>query len=226
MMRALMLMSVALSAMAADPATFLALDDSYTCGQGVAANERWPVQLATTLSEQGVALAPPQVIARTGWTTDDLLEAITRAHPEGPFALVSLQIGVNDQFRDVDPMTYRVRVAAALQTAVDLAGKIPGHVLALSIPDWGVTPFGARSDPAAIARDIDRFNAIFHQEATRLGVRWIDVTGISRASATDIGQVTGDGLHPSATQYRRWVEAAMPAARASLGSGQEPRASP
>lgn len=216
--RAGLLLLLAASVMTAEPAPprLLALGDSYTIGEGVTAAERWPAQLAARLRVAGVAVAEPQVIARTGWSTRELLAAVARERPEGPFALVTLQIGVNDQFRGGDVDTYRADVMLALDAAVALAGGSAERVLAVSIPDYGVTPFAAHADRAAIAAAIDRFNAVARAEAGRRGVAWVDVTALSRAAADDRAQVAADGLHPSAAAYARWAEALLPSARTAL----------
>jgi lysophospholipase L1-like esterase len=195
--------------------TYLALGDSYSIGEGVAPAERWPMQLATRLRGEGIALAEPAILATTGWTTDELAAAMDEARFEPPYALASLLIGVNDQYRGRDAGGYRPAFGQLLERAVALAGRRAGRVLVLSIPDWGVTPFAHASgrDTAAIGRDIDRFNALAYEETRLAGARWVDVTAISREHA---GLLAADGLHPSGAQYTLWAEAALPAARAAL----------
>ncbi|MFN8501857.1 MAG: GDSL-type esterase/lipase family protein [Kouleothrix sp.] len=200
------------------PRRFLALGDSYTIGESVAAAERWPVQLAGLLRARGVALAEPQIIARTGWTTDELAAAIDAAEPQGPFDLVSLLVGVNNQYRGRAAGEYRAELRALLGRAVALAGGDARRVLVLSIPDWGVTPFAAGRDAARIAAEIDAFNAIGRAEALDAGVRYVDVTAESRRAATDPALVAGDGLHPSGAMYAAWAALALPDALAALGA--------
>jgi lysophospholipase L1-like esterase len=183
---------------------FLALGDSYTIGEGVSPESRWPVQLARTVNARGVQLAEPEVIARTGWTAAELAAGLAAARPEGPYAFVSLQVGVNDQYRGLDREAYRNRLRALIAQAVSLAGGRPNRVLVISIPDWGVTPFADGRDRGAIAREIDAFNGVALEESERSGARWIDVTRISREERT--GWLAGDGLHPSGEQYAEWVE--------------------
>ena len=178
---------------------FLALGDSYTIGEGVAEGERWPVVLAARLG-----FAPPEIIARTGWTTDELNAAIDGASPRGPYDLVSLLIGVNNQYRGRDAEEYRREFVALLRRAIGFAGGDPSKVLVVSIPDWGVTKFAEGRDRAKIAAEIDRYNAINREEALRAGARYADITGISRRFPAELA---ADGLHPSAAMYRRWVEA-------------------
>jgi lysophospholipase L1-like esterase len=195
----------------------LALGDSYTIGESVAEGERWPVQLAAALRAGGQPVAEPRIIARTGWTTDELAQAIAAAKPGSGHDLVTLLIGVNDQYRGRPIPDYPERFRALLQQAIGFAGGRPGRVLVLSIPDWGVTPFAAGRDRAKIAAEIDAYNALNRAEAAAAGARYVDVTPVSRAAATDPGLLAADGLHPSAAMYARWVELALPVARAALG---------
>jgi lysophospholipase L1-like esterase len=197
----------------------LALGDSYTIGESVSPGERWPVQLAAALRQQGVQAAEPAIIARTGWTTGELEAALQRESPQGPYELVSLQIGVNNQYRGLDIDDYRVQFQALLLQAIELAGGEAGRVIVLSIPDWGVTPFAASRDGVQIAGEIDRFNQVSRQETENLGARYVDVTGVSRQAATDATLVAEDGLHPSGKMYQAWVELVLPEALAALGRG-------
>jgi lysophospholipase L1-like esterase len=197
------------------------LGDSYTIGEGVSASARWPVQLATTLKDFGLPIQDPQIIARTGWTTSELMTGIQQANPAGPFDLVSLQIGVNNQYRGGDLETYRLEFRALLGQAVDLAGGEASRVMVLSIPDWGVTPFAAGRAREQIAAEIDQFNAAKRAECERLGAHYIDITPISRRAGQDTSLLAADGLHPSEKMYAAWVEQALPVALSILG-GTEP----
>jgi lysophospholipase L1-like esterase len=200
----------------ADQLRFLALGDSYTIGEGVAAQDRWPVQLAALLRSHGIAIGDPEIIARTGWTTDELQSAIGRESPHGPYALVTLLIGVNNQYRGRSITEYRAQFTDLLTQAIALAGGQSTRVLVLSIPDWGVTPFAAGKDQAQIAGDIDRFNAVNREVTVGRGARYVDITPDSR-TATDAGSFAVDGLHPSGMAYRRWAEDAVSEAQAALG---------
>lgn len=199
---------------------FLALGDSYTIGESVQESERWPVQLAALLRGQGFDVSAPQIIARTGWTTDELNVAIDAAQPDGPYALVSLLIGVNNQYRGRSADEYQREFAALLERAIRFAGDNPARVLVLSIPDWGVTPFAAGRDRGQIAAEIDAFNAINRQEAEFRDVHYVDVTPISREAADDAGLTARDGLHPSGTMYARWADLALTEACEAL-AGEE-----
>jgi lysophospholipase L1-like esterase len=197
--------------------TFLALGDSYTIGEGVAPDERWPLQLVARLRAEGIGIGEPRIVATTGWTTDELSAAMETADFTPPYALVTLLIGVNDQYRGRGVDEYRAQFRDLLQRAIQLAGGIAAHVIVASIPDWGVTPFAAREgrDAAAVAREMDAFNAIASAEAAGAGAARIDVTAISRAPESR-QELVGDGLHPSGAQYARWVEAVLPVARVIL----------
>lgn len=196
--------------------SYLALGDSYTIGEGVPAEGRWPMRLAAVLRAQGVALADPTILATTGWTTDELSAAMDAAGFAPPYGLVSLLIGVNNQYRGRAADEYRDQFRQLLQRAVTLAGDRAGRVLVLSIPDWGVTPFARESgrDTGRIAAELDAYNAVAREETVRAGVAFVDVAPISRAYPALLAE---DGLHPSAAQYALWAEAALPVVRRLLG---------
>lgn len=198
------------------PLTYLALGDSYTIGESVPETERWPNQLSARLRAQGVPLSDPLIIARTGWTTDELDSAITRANPPATFDLVSLLIGVNNQYRGRSAEAYRAEFRALLERAIGFAGGRAGRVLVLSIPDWGVTQFATGLDRAKIAADIDAFNAVNAEESARAGVAYVDVTPISRRAFNESGWIAPDNLHPSGQMYTAWVDVAAPVACALL----------
>jgi lysophospholipase L1-like esterase len=195
---------------------FLALGDSYTIGEGVPVEVRWPMQLVVRLAEAGYPLDEPEIIARTGWTTDELANALELAAPLGPYDIVSLLIGVNNQYRGRDVEEYRQQFNQLLERAISLAGGDPGNVLVLSIPDWGVTPYAEGRDTARITTEVDAFNAVNREEASRAGTRYIDVTPASRLAASDPELIASDGLHPSGKLYAAWVELLLPEALAAL----------
>jgi len=179
---------------------YLALGDSYTIGESVPESERYPVQLARELK-----IGEPEIIAKTGWTTDELNAAIDKADPHGPYDLVTLLIGVNNQYRGRSADEYRTQFVALLQRAIGFAGGKTKNVVVVSIPDWGVTPFAKGRDRAKIAREIDQFNAINREETLRAGARYVDITAESRQAANDTALVAGDGLHPSGKMYSEWT---------------------
>lgn len=196
---------------------FLALGDSYTIGEGVPREGGWPAQLRALLGGAGVAIAAPEILATTGWTTDELSAAMDANPPEPPYDLVTLLIGVNDQYRGRGVDAYRDGFRALLGRAVALAGDIARRVIVVSIPDWGVTPFAQASgrDTARIAREIDGFNELAREAALGAGASFADVTGISR-QAESAALLVDDGLHPSAAQYAHWAAAILPLAMQAL----------
>lgn len=191
------------------PLSFLALGDSYTIGEGVSESESWPVVLASKLSEVGIPVDPPVIIAKTGWTTSELSDGILEFNPEGPFDLVSLLIGVNNQYRHLDPETYRTEFTGLLDEALFFADKIPSHVLVFSIPDWSVTPFAKDRNPEKISGEIDRFNTINREESEKWRVNYVDITTFSREVKDDISFLAGDLLHPSGKSYEKWAALAL-----------------
>ncbi|WP_093143899.1 SGNH/GDSL hydrolase family protein [Pseudoxanthomonas sp. GM95] len=197
---------------------YLALGDSYTIGEGVAVEDRWPLQLARALRADGIGLDDPQIIATTGWTTDELQAAIDQAAPAPGFDLVTLLIGVNNQYRGRSLDEYLQQFQALLARSIALAGARPQRVIVLSIPDWGVTPFAATSgrDPNRIAREIDAFNQEARIACRRGGVAFVDVTPVSRQHGAEPAMLVADGLHPSGAMYALWTALASPAARNAL----------
>jgi lysophospholipase L1-like esterase len=183
----------------------LALGDSYTIGEAVAVEARWPMRLAAMMRARGTAVAEPTIIATTGWTTDELSRGIDAANPRGPFDIVTLLIGVNDQYRGRSLDEYRDQFRLLLVRAVGFAAGRADRVVVLSIPDWGVTPFAAGRDRAMIAAEIDAFNAINREEAGHAGARYVDVTPISRRASVEPALIAADGLHPSGAMYEAWA---------------------
>jgi lysophospholipase L1-like esterase len=194
---------------------YLALGDSYTIGEDVPADQRWPVQLVQKLRGHGMAVDDPQIVAVTGWTTDELSSGMDQAEFAAGYDLVSLLIGVNNQYRGRPAGEYRDQFRTLLLRALALAGKRPERVVVVSIPDWGVTPFGRSSqrDLQQIAAELDVFNDIAREESIAAGARFVNVTGISRDHAA---LVASDGLHPSGSQYALWTQAIEPVALATL----------
>jgi lysophospholipase L1-like esterase len=217
------------------PVSMLALGDSYTIGEAVAADARWPVQLASGLRAGGIAITNPDIVARTGWTTDELmaaLDAVERGEsvaltaademaprPARPYALVTLLIGVNNQYRGRAVEDYVPQFRDLLDRAIGHAGGEPKRVIVLSIPDWGVTPFAAANgrDAATVGAAIDAYNAAARAICAERGVAFVDITPLTREAAERRELLAEDGLHPSGLDYARWAEAALPAARAALG---------
>lgn len=194
---------------------YLALGDSYTIGEAVAADQRWPAVLVQRLRRAGVVIDDPRIVAVTGWTTDELAQGMDAASLTSSYDLVTLQIGVNNQYRGRSAGEYRSQFASLLARAVALAGGHAARVVVVSIPDWGVTRFAHEQgrDRARIASELDVYNAIARDETSRAGAHFVDITGISRQYPV---LVAGDGLHPSAAQYKLWVDRIAPTVQAAL----------
>lgn len=199
------------------PLHYLALGDSYTIGEAVCAHDRWPAALVRRLRDGGVVIDDPRIIAVTGWTTDELSQGMDKQTLTPAYDLVTLQIGVNNQYRGRPADEYQVQFDALLQRAIHLSGDRPARVVVISIPDWGVTRFASENgrDLAKIAGELDQFNAIAHADASRAGARFVDITAISREHPE---LLTDDGLHPSAAQYALWVEKMIGAVRDAVHS--------
>ena len=197
--------------------SYLALGDSYTIGEGVGERERWPVQLAKTLRDHGTDVGDPRIIAKTGWTSDELLAAIRAEDPAVGWDLVTLLCGVNDQYRGFGEGRYRQTFTTLLDTALGLA-KLPARLIVLSIPDWGVTPFAEGRDRGAIRSEIDSFNQVAAHLATGAGAAFVDITPLTRLAATDAALLVSDGLHPSGIMYRMWIERVLPVAARALSA--------
>lgn len=195
-------------------ASFLALGDSYTVGEGVPEAGRWPVQLVSRLRDGGLPIADPRIIARTGWTTDELLAAVLGEHVKR-YDLVTLLAGVNDQYRGYGVDQYRESFDRVLRSAIGFA-KLPSHLIVLSVPDWSVTPFAEGRDRLAIAREIDAFNDVSRVMALQSGARFLDITASSRQALSNSALLVNDGLHPSAAMYSMWVDQLLPMSYGAL----------
>lgn len=187
--------------------TYLALGDSYTIGESVNQAHSFPYQLAARLKSMGISISKPKIIAKTGWTTDELISALESQGITKKFNLVTLLIGVNNQYRGYPQDTYRKEFAYLLNTAVEFAGGNMEHVIVLSIPDWGVTPFAEDANNGfEVSREIDEFNRINQQETEKLGITYINITPGSRNAASDKSLIAADGLHPSGKMYAEWAK--------------------
>jgi lysophospholipase L1-like esterase len=195
---------------------FLSLGDSYTIGESVDASARWSVQLAGMLRRDGLDVGDPDIIARTGWTTAELQSAITASGNTNQYDLVSLMIGVNNQYRGQSQERYRTEFAALLKTAVTFAKGNAPHVFVLSIPDWGKSPYADGRNSEKIAAEIDAFNGIAQAECQKAGVAYVDITPLSRQATGDASQFADDGLHYSGKQMKQWAEKALPVAKTRL----------
>lgn len=192
----------------------LCLGDSYTLGEGVATEDTWPHQLVHALRKRDAPVASPQVIAQTGWSTDELLAAIAEQELTPPYDLVTLMIGVNDQYRGYGIERYTEGFTRLLEKALELSGERPKRVFVFSIPDWSVTPHASQEtpdrDPNAIASEIQAFNAVAARLCYEKGVQYIHITDMSRDARRGELYRAPDGLHYSRKMYTHWVEHVFP----------------
>lgn len=187
--------------------SYLAIGDSYTIGEAVPLESSFPHQLVKELRKAEIQLSEPHIIAKTGWTTSELQEGINNANPERKFSIVTLLIGVNNQYRGESKEKYRKEFKELLQTAITFADGNKAHVFVVSIPDWGLTSYGLGSgrDIEGISADIDAFNAINKEESLAEGISYTDITAASRLVVSDPELIAADGLHPSPKMYLDWA---------------------
>ena len=196
---------------------YLALGDSYTIGESVKESEKYPMQLTEKLKTDNIILTDVDIIAKTGWTTDELNAAIDQKNPNNDYDLVTLLIGVNNQYRGRDTANYRIEFSDLLERAVGFTSS-KENVIVISIPDWGVTPFAKEKgkDQQQVASEIDIFNKINLEETLKRNIKYVDVTDISRKALNDLSLLADDGLHPSGKMYALWVERIYPIAKSIL----------
>lgn len=202
------------------PLNFLALGDSYTIGEGISINDCWPRQLVKQLGKEQIVVAEPTIIAQTGWTTEELDQAINESVLNPPYQLVTLLIGVNDQYRKYPIEHYAPRFTTLLERAIGFAGGRKDRVIVISIPDWSVTPFAAKDSSSAIreriSREIDAYNSVNLKIANKYNISYVDITPITRRKGAQSEFLTSDDLHPSAAMYRDWVQLLLPVVRQAL----------
>ncbi|RYG49748.1 MAG: SGNH/GDSL hydrolase family protein [Chitinophagaceae bacterium] len=187
--------------------TYLALGDSYTIGEQVPLHESFPYQLVQMLREEGIKIHAPEIVAKTGWTSNELIDQIIHTKLLEHYDLVTLLIGVNNQYRKRPVEDFIPELELLLTKAVRFAGGNPSHVIMLSIPDWGVTPFAKDKDAKEIAKEIDEYNKACATAAEKAGVHFIDITTSQRKNGAQVDFLAGDGLHPSGREYKKWAEA-------------------
>ena len=189
---------------------FLALGDSYTIGQSVEISERWPVQFLKELKTNTSAIDTLQIIAQTGWRVDQLKEAMNNSNLEPPYGLVSLLIGVNNQFQGQDAVGFRPEFIEILEKSLKLVENRTERLFVVSIPDWGSSPYGKTLNRIQISKEIDDFNLVLKEESEKRGIRYFNITTISRTALTDDSLIASDGLHPSGKMYKLWVDKMIP----------------
>lgn len=187
------------------PFTYLALGDSYTIGEQVPLYESFPYQLVQLLRKSAINLMAPEIIAKTGWTTDELLQQMEQTHFLKNYDWVTLLVGVNNQYRGRSVENYQQEFFELLQKAIVLGGNKPGQIIVLSIPDWGITPFAKERDVNKISYEIDEYNKVCKQISENAGCKFIDITNAQRADSANLELVAPDGLHPSGKEYAKWA---------------------
>lgn len=186
--------------------SFLALGDSYTIGEQVKISESFPYQTVQLLRKKNISVCTPEIVATTGWTTDELSAAIEKHHFLPQYDIVSLLIGVNNQYRGRSIGEFKVEFDHLLQKAIQFAGNRTNRVAVLSIPDWGVTPFASGKDNSKIAAEIDAYNAICASTAKQHQAHFIEITTSQREDGNKALFLAADQLHPSGKEYAKWAE--------------------
>jgi lysophospholipase L1-like esterase len=191
------------------PNAWLALGDSYTSGEGVLEVESWPVQLVKKLKQEQIELDAPTILAKTGWNAIHLLQAVDESRLQGPYRLVTVQIGVNDLYGKISPEAYRPRLVPVLQAAKQLAGNNATRVLVLSVPDYDYGPY-RKFGPQNISELVDMYNVVTREEAVKLGMMYVDITTASRLAVDEPSYWAADQMHFSAKMYAEWVKVMVP----------------
>jgi len=186
--------------------SYLALGDSYTIGESVIESERWPVQLMLQLQKDGVQVRHPKIIAKTGWRTDELLEAMQEQFDDKKYDLLSVLIGVNNQYQGGELSVYKKEFKKILEQAITQGKQGRRSVFVLSIPDYGVTPFGKESDKKNISKEVEAYNKAARKIAKEMDIPFYDITPISKKAAQDSSLLAKDELHPSGKMYALWIE--------------------
>lgn len=186
--------------------SYLALGDSYTIGEAVPLSKSFPYQLVQLLRKKEYNFSAPEIIAETGWTSDELQEAINNYTLLSKYDFVTLLIGVNNQYRGRDAIEYKEQFEELLKKAIDLANSKKEHVLVISIPDYSITPYAKSMDVDKISKEIEVFNGINKALSIQYKVQYVDITTGSKEAKKDVSLITQDGLHPSEKEYSKWAE--------------------
>ena len=189
---------------------FLALGDSYTVGASVTFSERWPVQFLDELKLYTTAIDTLQIIATSGWRVDQLKFGMDNSNLEPPYGLVSLLIGVNNQYQGQNANDFRPEFIEMLEKSLKLVNNRKERFFVISIPDWGASPYGFGFDRAKVSKEINEFNSVVKEESEKRGLRYFDITAISRRALIDRTLIASDGLHPSGKMYKLWVDMMIP----------------
>ena len=190
--------------------SYLALGDNYTFGEGISKEHTWPKQLVDSLKKRNIFLSEPKIIAKTGWTTDELKKAINDSSLDYPYDWVSLLIGVNNQYKGRDINEFKVQFESLLLEAIAFSGNRKERVFVISLPDWGSMPFAKDQDLNKIAVEINKFNQVIYEVCAFENIKFIDITPLSRKIYSNPNWIAKDSLHPSKEQYSKWVEKIIP----------------
>ena len=196
--------------------TYLALGDSYTIGESVQFSESFPCQTVKLLRGQGIKIADPDIIAEKGWTTGDLIRAIEKTDTHKRYDIVSLLIGVNNQYQGRSFDEYASEFSSLVNSAIAFNNGRPAYVFVLSIPDYSVTPFAAQLDKQVIFEALENFNSINRKIAGENGVHYLEITHESRRAGKDLSLIASDGLHFSGKEYARWAALLASSVRSAL----------
>ncbi|MDR9415451.1 MAG: SGNH/GDSL hydrolase family protein [Gracilimonas sp.] len=189
---------------------YLALGDSYTIGTGIDSLHNYPNQISDSLQTRGIAVDTTSIIATNGWTTSDLKQGIMTQSPDSTYTLVSLLIGVNNQYQGLNLDIYQKEFKQLLENAIALAGGIRSNVLVISIPNYGVTPFGQSRNPVVIRQELQVYNDIAKKISVGKNIPFVNITPASELAKNDPSLLASDDLHPSAKMYAMWVEEMLP----------------
>ena len=190
--------------------SYLALGDNYTIGEAVSNNDSWPMQLVKALEEENILIDKPKVIAQTGWTTVDLKKGIDEAVLNYPYDWISLLIGVNNQYQGKNIGVFKADLEQLISQSILFAGNKKNRLFVISIPDWGKMSFAKNQEREKITTEIDNYNQVIYEVCSRKEVAFIDITRISRTLVSNPHFIASNSLHPSKSQYAKWVEEIIP----------------
>ena len=198
--------------------SYLAFGDSYTIGEAVSEDQRWPVILTNKLNMEGYDVKQPLIIAKTGWTTNELQKAIEEKEPSSNYDLVSLLIGVNNQYRGYPIDQYKKEFKELLLQAITFANGDTTKVFVVSIPNYGVTPFGMEKGEDTIRQELLIYDSIADSISSEMDIPFINITPVSEKAKEDPSYIASDQLHPSGKQYKEWVELILPEVKLMLNN--------
>jgi lysophospholipase L1-like esterase len=182
------------------------LGDSYTIGESVPLHKSFPYQVVQLLRKKEFNFNAPEIIAKTGWTTEELQDAMSKVTLLSKYDFVTLLIGVNNQYRGGDAIEYKQQYEEILKKAIELANSKKDHVIIVSIPDYSVTTHAETMDTEKISREIEVFNSINKALSIQYKVQYVDITSGSKSVKNDPSLIAQDGLHPSEKQYAVWAK--------------------